>query len=180
MQVARAAPRPHTFGNHAKARRPNSVIVRAQLLLNDRQKEQVKAATLLAGALVAVQAAVPAEAHAARSGGRVSSSAFGARRAAFGAGPTARAARPAFSRPAYSHTTIVAPTFSPFGFGMPFGGWGLRPAVYMPFPFLSGLLQLALLLLVANLALAFFKGAFGGKGKRGAAQKRDDDGWDSL
>ncbi|GBF96222.1 hypothetical protein Rsub_08767 [Raphidocelis subcapitata] len=154
------------------------------------EAEQIKRMTAACGVVAAglcMQALAPAAALAARSGGRVSSSGFAARRTGVTpsrtASATARTQGPASSTTVvHHHTTVVAPSpmFGGFGWGMPFGGFGfggfaMRPAFIMPFGFFGGMLQMMLLLLVGGMVFGFVKGAMGGNKKQ---QKKDD--WDSL
>lgn len=143
-------------------------------------------AVAVASALKVAEVLAPAEAHAARSGGRISSSGFGARRS-FAATP--RMGAPAHRQPTvvnnYRSTHVAAPTlaspFSPFG---GFGGFGfVRPVAVLPFPALGVLLQMLLAWLMLSIVLGVVRAAITASQRRRAAKRQwrsDSEDWDSL
>lgn len=58
------------------------------------------------------------------------------------------------------HTTVVH-SYSPFGFGMPFGGfgWGFRPVVFAP---LGGVFSFMLMMLAATVVFNLVRVSFWG------------------
>jgi uncharacterized membrane protein len=128
----------------------------------------VAAVTAASVLITSIQMAAPAEALAARSGGRAGASSFSARRAMPRAAPAQRMA------PAYSSTVVVAPpVFSPFGFG----GFGYGFGYGMPIPFFGGFLQLMFLMLMVSVVFNVIKSALGGGGNKSNSKGQD---WDDL
>ncbi|GBF92864.1 hypothetical protein Rsub_05483 [Raphidocelis subcapitata] len=140
----------------------------------DRVKQVALAGAVASALLLGSGVVAPDEAFAARSGGRVSSSGFSSRRAAAPrAAPRTRA-----TVNNYSTTVVAPPLVGGYGFGMPFfGGYGFGPSLFMPMPFMGGILQFMIVLFMINVVFSVVKGAVNAANKPGG--KSDDD-WDSL
>ncbi|GFH23776.1 hypothetical protein V8C86DRAFT_2604551 [Haematococcus lacustris] len=158
----------------ALARRCQPVLCRAAQ--QDSESRMALPLAALVAAAMLTGSAIPSEALAAKSSGRVGGTSGFKSRKMEAAAPSQQ------QTTVINNTTVLAPApvmAPPLIGGFGYGGFGysFMPSFVLPFPFMGGILQIFLVVTVVSIIFNVIKGVFAATV---SASKKNDDGWGDL